>query len=70
MKDKWYKSRRMWSAIIVAASGVSMILVQADVYSAGLHVQIGQIVGALGGSLGVGVSWMKPKAVQKKKRRK
>jgi len=68
--EKWYKSRRMWSAIIVAASGVSMILVQADVIAMSMHLQIGQLVAAIGGSMGVSVSWMKPKAVKKKKRRK
>lgn len=70
MKENWWKSRRVWSGIIMAASAVSLILVQADVITSSVHVQIGQIIGCLAGTFGVSASWMKPKTLKKSKKRR
>lgn len=61
VKEKWYQSRRIWSAISMGVSGISLAFVQAGYLPETFHLTIGQIVVALGGAFGTSISWLKPK---------
>ena len=60
-KEPFWKSRRVWSAGIVALSGATLMLVELGYIPEVAYLKIGQIVGSIAGAFGVSHSWIKPK---------
>jgi hypothetical protein len=59
--EPWYKSRRIWSAIVVAISSGSFVFVETGYIPENLYITIGQVVSSVAGVFGVSASWYKPK---------
>jgi hypothetical protein len=59
-EEPWYKSRRIWSAVL---SGVLAIVIQlgaSEVIDMSLANNLASVIAVIGGSFGLN-SWLKPK---------
>ena len=59
-EEPWYKSRRIWSAVLSGAVAVLVQLGQSGVIQPEIANQVATMAVIIGGSFGL-TSWLKPK---------